>query len=86
MYANSAIPIDLSQLHRGDIIQYENPNNPSDWSHVHTVVVVGTNPDGSFNIIERNYDLKGDIREVTEWRPTPHAGWIAQGYRFGDAP
>ena len=37
MYANSATPVDLSHLQRGDIIQYENPNNAADWSHVHTV-------------------------------------------------
>jgi hypothetical protein len=77
----------MAQVQRGDIIQYQDPAAPNtDWNHVHTLVVLGTNSNGSLNIIERNYDLQGSIREVNGWTPAPHAGWVAQAYRYGDQP
>jgi uncharacterized protein YukE len=86
-YSGVAAQVPLADAQRGDIIQYVDPAAPNtDWDHVHTVVVVGRNNDGSYQIIERNFDLKGGIRRDDSWTPSPHAGWVAEAYRYGDAP
>ena len=86
-YSGVSAQVPLAQAQRGDIIQYVDPANPNgDWAHVHTVVVVGGNPTSGFTIIERNYDLKGSIREVSGWQPHPAAGWEARAYRYGNQP
>jgi uncharacterized protein YukE len=86
-YGGVATQVPLDQAQRGDIIQYLDPAAPNtDWAHVHTVVVVGTNADGSLRVIERNFDLAGGIRPDNNWRPSPAPGWEARDYRYGSQP
>lgn len=86
-YQGVAVQVPMKDVQRGDIIQYVDPNNPNgNWDHVHTVVVTGVNSDGSLQIIERNYDFKGGIRQQTNWRPAPAQGWVADVFRYGDTP
>jgi uncharacterized protein YukE len=87
-YSGVAAQVPLAQAQRGDIIQYVDPANPNgDWEHVHTLVITGPGSSpGTFNIIERNYDFHGGIREVTNWTPKPAAGWEARAYRYGNQP
>ncbi len=86
-YAGVSTQIPIAAAQRGDVVQYVDPRDPNGgWDHVHTVVVVGHNADGSLQIIERNFDFKGGIRRVPSWQPHPAAGWEARVYRFGDQP
>ena len=49
----------------GDIVQYENIDYPTSWvSGVHTLLIVGVNGDGTFDIVQSN--VPGGSGLVTE--------------------
>lgn len=70
---------------RGDVLQKASSTDPASWAHVHTMVVLGNNGDGTLRIAESNYDLKGDMRIVDHWAPPAPTsdGWGWSAWRFG---
>ncbi len=76
--------IALDDLTPGDVIQYEYIDAPTAWATgVHTVLVVGTNADGTLTIIESNNPGgTGLVRIQEHWKPAPPAGFQAVGWRF----
>lgn len=76
------LTIDYAQP--GDIVQYENIDYPTSWvSGVHTLLIVGVNGDGTFDIIQSNVPGgSGLVTEVTDWVPTPPSGFQAVVWRF----
>lgn len=83
-YVNSgATEVPLGQAVKGDVIQYSNANN-NDWTYAHTVVVVKNLGNGRFDIVQSNVPLgSGLVSRNTNWVPSPHAGWTARAWRFG---
>lgn len=84
-YLNSgAVPVDPANAAPGDVIQYTSTNSPNSWENgVHTVMVVGTNADGTLHIVQSNAGYTGKVSEVTSWTPTPPKGFEAKYWRFG---
>lgn len=76
------LTIDYAQP--GDIVQYENIDYPTSWvSGVHTLLIVGVNGDGTFDIVQSNIPGgSGLVTEVTDWVPAPPAGFQAVVWRF----
>ncbi len=68
----------------GDIVQYENIDYPTSWvSGVHTLLIVGVNGDGTFDIVQSNVPGgSGLVTEVKNWTPQPPAGFQAVVWRF----
>lgn len=68
----------------GDVVQYEHLTSPTSWvSGVHTLLIVGVNPDGTFDIIQSNIPGgSGLVTEVKNWTPEPPAGFQAVAWRF----
>lgn len=68
----------------GDIIQYEHIASPDSWvSGVHTLLIVGVNDDGTFDIIESNNPGgSGLVSEDEHWTPKPPEGFQAVVWRF----
>lgn len=76
------LTIDFAQP--GDIVQYESIDYPTSWvSGVHTLLITGVNGDGTFEIVQSNVPGgSGLVTEVTDWVPTPPAGFQAVVWRF----
>lgn len=68
----------------GDIVQYESIDYPTSWvSGVHTLLIVGVNGDGTYDIIQSNIPGgSGLVTEVTDWTPNPPEGFQAVVWRF----
>ncbi len=81
---NGALRLSLSNVQRGDIIQYENLAFPTSWvSGVHTVLVTDVNEDGTLSIIESNNPGgSGLVSANDSWTPSPPAGFQAVVWRF----
>ena len=85
-YVNSgAVPVDTSQMGKGDVVQYTSLSSPDSWSGgVHTVMITGTNGDGTYQIVQSNSPAgSGLVTEVDRWTPKPPAGFEARVWRFG---
>lgn len=80
-----AASIPMGELARGDVIQRASASSPTSWSDVHTAVILGRNEDGSYRIAESNWNRKGDMRIVEQWRPEANLpkGSVWSGWRFG---
>ncbi|WGD37097.1 lipase [Lysinibacter sp. HNR] len=79
-----AARVDLNALAPGDVIQYQYNPNPHLYANgVHTVLVVGNNPDGTLQIIESNNPAgSGLVQYQKSWTPSPPKNFTAVGYRF----
>lgn len=68
----------------GDIVQYESIDYPTSWaSGVHTLLIVGVNGDGTFDIVQSNIPGgSGLVSEVKNWTPNPPSGFQAVVWRF----
>lgn len=85
-YVNSgAVPVDISQMGKGDVVQYTSSSSPDSWSGgVHTVMITGNNGDGTYQIVQSNSPPgSGLVTEVDRWTPKPPAGFEARVWRFG---
>ena len=85
-YVNSgAVPVQLSDVRPGDVLQYTSVKTPDAWvDGVHTVVVGAVNADGTLDIIQSNAPAgSGKVTEVLQWKPKPPAGFETRAWRFG---
>lgn len=82
---SGAIQVSLADARPGDVIQYTSLTHPNSWDQgVHTVLVAGTNANGSLDIIQSNAPAgSGKVTEVSSWTPKPPAGFEARVWRFG---
>ncbi|MFC4222787.1 lipase [Lysinibacter cavernae] len=82
-YAGAA-KIDIDDVTAGDVIQYQYASAPTAWATgVHTVLVVGTNADGTLTIVESNNPGgSGLVGLQQNWKPAPPSGFEAVGWRF----
>lgn len=84
-YVNSgAVQVGADQVRAGDVIQYTSTSTPDNFVNgVHTVMVVGVNSDGSYDIVQSNSPAgSGLVSEVANWRPSPPKGLEARVWRF----
>lgn len=81
---DTATRMTLADAAPGDIIQYENIESPTSWvTGVHTVMIVGVNTDGTFQIIESNNPGgSGLVSKNESWLPQPPSGFDAVVWRF----
>lgn len=81
---DGATRVDWADVSAGDIIQYTNIQAPTAWATgVHTLLITGTNGDGSFQIVEQNNPGgSGLVSANDNWRPTPPDGFEAVAWRF----
>jgi hypothetical protein len=95
-YVNSgATEVQLSQVAKGDVLQYTPPQDSYWPSGVHTVVVVANLGNGHFSIVQSNApgfvngvwrnDSTGLVTTNPDWIPAPPAGWTTRAWRFGQA-
>lgn len=84
-YVNSgAVQITNGEVVKGDVIQYTSLTNPNGWDGgVHTVMVTGVNPDGTYQIAQSNANYTGKVSLDSHWTPHPPAGFEARVWRFG---
>lgn len=80
---STAKRVPLDNLQAGDIIQYINLAQPKEWiSGVHTVLVTGNNWDGTYKIVESNFNAPGLVSKNDKWKPTPPPDFEAAAFRF----
>lgn len=81
---DTATRLTIAEAAPGDIVQYENIESPTSWvTGVHTVMIVGVNTDGSFQIIESNNPGgSGLVSKDENWLPKPPSGFEAVVWRF----
>lgn len=81
---NTATRMSWDAAEAGDVIQYENIENPTAWlTGVHTVFIIGKNADGTFQIIEANNPGgSGLVSRNDHWTPNPPEGFRAVVWRF----
>lgn len=79
-----ATRLTMAYAQPGDIVQYESIDYPTSWvSGVHTLLVVGVNGDGTFDIVQSNIPGgSGLVTEVKDWVPAPPSGFQAVVWRF----
>lgn len=79
-----ATRLTISDAQPGDIVQYEHLGSPTSWvSGVHTLMIVETHDDGTFDIIESNIPTgSGVVQKQENWTPEPPAGFQAVVWRF----
>ena len=84
-YTNSgAVEVQMPQVHAGDVLQFTSTTDPESWGgRVHTVLVAGVNPDGTYDIIQSNVPAdSGLVSEVKSWTPYSADGWQWRAWRF----
>ncbi|WP_449279350.1 lipase [Leucobacter sp. GX0328] len=81
---DTATRMTIADAAPGDIVQYENIESPTSWvTGVHTVMIVGVNTDGTFQIIESNNPGgSGLVSKDEAWLPKPPSGFEAVVWRF----
>lgn len=78
-----ATRLTIAEAQRGDIVQYEHMTYPTSWvTGVHTLLITDVNDDGTFTIIESNFEAPGLVTKNTSWLPEPPAGFRAVVWRF----
>jgi hypothetical protein len=84
-HSAGAASVAVAAAQRGDVLQKSSSGNPSSWDHVHTMVVLGNNGDGTLRIAESNYDYHGNMRIQERWTPPAPTtdGWGWSAWRFG---
>lgn len=81
---DGATRLAIADAEPGDIVQYENIASPTSWvTGVHTLMIIGVNDDGTFDIIESNNPGgSGLVSEDKTWTPKPPEGFQAVVWRF----
>lgn len=81
---NGALRLSVGDAQPGDVVQYEHLSFPTSWvSGIHTVLITGTNGDGTFSIVESNNPGGSGLVTSTEsWVPKPPPGFQAVIWRF----
>ncbi len=88
-YVNSgAVQVSATEATKGDIVQWTNGDD-DDWSHPHTVCVVKNNGDGTYWIVQSNWEAPGLVSQNLHWDPNPEHygryGYYPMFWRFGRA-